>query len=296
MLSSIKYHIVTSTFTRANGFEAIESSTNHSKSELLKILTAFTPQGASPNECIRIRTCMDWIGISYFAKEDDSTYNMMVLLTELERILWKPFLPIMHEKIISHLAKGDKYKLIEYADHEFDINLANQFDLEKASIFLYSLLCGDDIIIVHPEHSERLKFIYGILQMIPSILFKYICITTNCEELDGNENIIGVSKLPEKYQSHMKLYLPLDTIFVDLNSKLIQGEGIKNSELTRKFIDLCQSGISDGRKMIIHFLQNILHQRLLKNEAIDDTDLSLVHRIEVKMGLRPPIVQDWMMF
>lgn len=291
----IKYHIITSTFTRANGYEDIETTTNQSKSEVVKILTSFTPQGACPGESTRIRIYGKFIGVSYFIMENPSKFKIMVLLTNLEKIIWEPFVPLLHEKAISHLARGDKYKLVEYQYYIKEISLVKIFGLEKASTILYSLLGGDNIIIFHPNHKKRLEFVVGILQLIPATILKYHCITSHCEELDGNENIVGIDHLPKKFLTHKKLYLPLDTIFVDLDTLEIHGEGIKNSNLTRKLMDIGHGGVQETRKMITKILKNIINKNI-QYQTYDDSEVSLIHRIEAKLGLREKLIQEWIMF
>jgi hypothetical protein len=284
--------VITSRFTRASGYTNIETTTKKTRNELKQILRKFTPQGASPQSSIKIQVIQQWLGISYFVRFDPSTYKIMILLTELKKIKWKRFVPLIHEKLIPHLACGDVYKLVDPHVEIKQFYLQKIFGIETTATILYSLLCGDNIVIIHPEHSARLKFIVGLLQLVPSILWSYNRITSNCEELEGNENIAGLKELPKKYYSHKKVYLPLDTIFIDLKSNTVHGEGIKNSEFTKKIVDTRNPEESFIR--IRNLMKKIQSQNKISNKDMEI--IGLIHRIELKLGLRSSIIHDWMMF
>ncbi len=292
-----RYNFLSSLFTRSNGYTKIKSSSILSKKQAVSILNSFTPQGASPKGSIRIATYGDMIGAGYYWMENESTARISTFLTPFDDVTPSSFLPPLKLDDIPNIAKvNDFFRLNIKYDQNWVFNIARHFGNEKGSAILYSLLSGDNLIIVHSNTEERLKFIAFLLTLIPSLSFKYNRITSGCTELDGNENIVGVDELPRKFRSHKKLYLPLDTIFIDLKLNNIEGEGIKNSDYTRMLMEIAQDDMEAAQIEIFKLYKEILERKNKFSNICDDQDMNLVNRIEVKLGLRPPLSQDWMMF
>ena len=77
----------------------------------------------------------------------------------------------------------------------------------------------------------------------------------------------------------------MDTIFIDLENYHVEGTGIKKSEFTNKIAEEAENNISSAKLLIREFFDDIIeHNYDLENQ--DTTTLSLIHRIESKMGLR----------
>jgi hypothetical protein len=162
---------------------------------------------------------------------------------------------------------------------------------------LFSFLSGDNILIVHPDQELRLRFLGFFLDLIPSVALRYNRITLGCSELDGNENIVGVDQLPNTYRSHKKLYLPLDTIFVDLTSHRVEGEGIKRSSLTDTLSEQIDSNYMNAKSELSLFYADILNETQTSTYGNNENDNLLKERIQVKLKLKSEAKQqDWLMF
>ncbi|MCE7736220.1 MAG: hypothetical protein GPJ54_15165 [Candidatus Heimdallarchaeota archaeon] len=175
--------------------------------------------------------------------------------------------------------------------------VVDKFGTVHTSTLLFSFLSGDNILIVHPDQEVRLRFLGFFLNLIPSIALKYNRITFGCSELDGNENIVGIDQLPHKYRSHKKLYLPLDTIFVDLTNHSIEGDGIKRSPLTDKLSELINSSYSSVKEELHSFYAEIIDKTQRPTFEENEKDVHLKDRIQIKLKLKSETKQqDWLMF
>lgn len=289
-----KYDFLSSKFTRKRGFTNITGSISLSRKKAISILNSFTPQGASPAHSIRIGSFNDMIGAGYYSMEDESTANLYTVLSLNNEDKYLPFIPSLNLSDIENISIG-KFNLNKITSYNSmdSLDLNNIFGVERTSNILYSLLSGDNLIIVEPSHDKRLAFMRTLLMMVPRVSLKYNRLTSDCFELDGNENIIGVDQLPRKFRSHKKLYLPVDTIFVDLEQGQIEGNGIKNSSLTKKIILNNQFDIS---KILVETSQ--LYKKIIENNYIpkeDETNKSLVNRMRYKLGIDKEFKENWLM-
>jgi hypothetical protein len=291
-----RFFFISSLFTRKKGYIEIKSSSQLKNKRAVAILNSFTPQGASPKGCIRIATYGDMIGAGYYWMEDDSNARISTFLQPISRTS-DPFLPPIKCELIPKIAQVQEYFFISQKyESQWLFNITKEFGIENAAAIFYSLLCGDNIILVHPEPETRMKFLGSLMSLMPGFSFQYNRITSSCAELDGNENIVGIDQLPRKYRSHKKLYLPLDTIFVDLKTNHVEGEGMKNSHFTKYVMEYAEHSLSRARETTYQLYDQILQQKGNFDDMGDSADSSLVHRIEAKLGLRPPEKEDWMMF
>jgi hypothetical protein len=193
------------------------------------------------------------------------------------------------------IANGNRENFFRYNQIQHN-NYWENFHHDQIAIILYSLLVGDNIILVHPHHSSRLNFISQLLQIIPSIIFDYNRITSSCAELDGNENIVGVAELPQKYRSHKKLYLPLDTIFIDLEESKIQGEGMKNCEFTKVISKLMKTDLEQTKHEISNFFKQITKDNFDPGIFTSDEPTQImINRIRSKLGLGLKSNDNWIM-
>lgn len=289
-----KYDFLSSKFTRKRGFTNITGSISLSRKKAISILNSFTPQGASPAHSIRIGSFNDMVGAGYYSMEDESTANLYTVLSLNNEDKYLPFIPSLNLSDIENISIG-KFNLNKITSYNSmdSLDLNNIFGVERTSNILYSLLSGDNLIIVEPSHDKRLAFMRTLLMMVPRVSLKYNRLTSDCFELDGNENIIGVDQLPRKFRSHKKLYLPVDTIFVDLEQGQIEGNGIKNSSLTKKIILNNQFDIS---KILVETSQ--LYKKIIENNYIpkkDETNKSLVNRMRYKLGIDKEFKENWLM-
>lgn len=289
-----KYDFLSSKFTRKRGFTNITGSISLSRKKAISILNSFTPQGASPAHSIRIGSFNDMVGAGYYSMEDESTANLYTVLSLNNEDKYLPFIPSLNLSDIENISIG-KFNLNKITSYNSmdSLDLNNIFGVERTSNILYSLLSGDNLIIVEPSHDKRLAFMRTLLMMVPRVSLKYNRLTSDCFELDGNENIIGVDQLPRKFRSHKKLYLPVDTIFVDLEQGQIEGNGIKNSSLTKKIILNNQFDIS---KILVETSQ--LYKKIIENNYIpkeDETNKSLVNRMRYKLGIDKEFKENWFM-
>ncbi len=286
---------LSSYFTRKKGFENIQSSTSISRKKAINILNSFTPQGASPRVSIRLGSIDNKVGVGYYFMENNSSVHISTILTSLKNDRLQTFLPPLEHDIISYLAKGAKINLLNnhYSKNKI-IDIVNLFGKETASALIYSILSGDNLIIVHEDHTERLKFLASILNFLPRVSLSYNRLTSECAELDGNENIIGVSELPKKYRDHKKLYLPLDTIFVDLEENRIEGSGLKRAPFTDSVVE---SAMDDNTmiKTHIHDFFKGISESEYNNSNTDPKSMTLIERIELKLGIRKELEQSWLM-
>lgn len=291
--STLEY--LSSYFTRKKGFENIQSSTSISRKKAINILNSFTPQGASPRVSIRLGSIDNKVGVGYYFMEDNSSVHISTILTSLKNDKLQTFLPPLNHDIISHIARGAKIDLVnDHYSGDQIMDIIHLFGKETASALLYSILSGDNLIIVHKDHSERLKFIASILNFLPRVSLSYNRLTSECAELDGNENIIGVSELPKKYRDHKKLFLPLDTIFVDLEENRIEGSGLKRAPFTDNVVE---TAIDDSlliRTDIREFFKGIT-ESVFNITNTDPKTMTLIERIELKLGIRKELEQSWLM-
>ncbi len=285
-LSSMpKYDFLSSKFTRKKGFLGIESSISISRKKAINMLNSFTPQGASPDSCVRIAVHDNLLGVGFYNMQNASTASIKTMFFNFSNKELMYFNPLTSLDISNEII--DK---VDFNENKY----FEKFSTEDLSSIIYSALCGDNIIIVDRLHENRLKFLSILLSILPGINFSYNRYTSSCYDLDGNENIIGVPKLPNKFRSHKKLYLPLDTIFVDLENLTVEGSGMKNSNFTRKIIENKHNNINFMRDEILVFYTNIINKSYA-NENYDETTLSLISRIEIKLGLRKDKIDNWIM-
>lgn len=296
-VSMAKCSIVTSIFTREKGYVNLKTSGKINKKKAIEILNSFTPQGASPKGSVRIGTFGNSLGVGYYWMENPSVARITTILTNFSPLKYEIFSPPLDEKQIPILARGVNLGSELYVNSsEFNLDYwIEKFGKNSISAILYSYLSGDNMLIVHEDPNVRLNFLKILTRLVPSLVFKYNRITSGCSELDGNENIVGVNKLPKKYRSHKKLFLPLDTVFIDLNTFTIEGEGIKKSEFTSMIIDVAETNYYNSFQLLISFLKKI-NQRDQNITNLDESGMSLVSRIQSKLGLKPPLTQEWIMF
>ncbi|MCY3411394.1 MAG: hypothetical protein INQ03_07150 [Candidatus Heimdallarchaeota archaeon] len=278
---------IISTFTRNSGFTKIQSSQKLSRKKAIKILSSFTPQGASPLVSYRIGTYQSYIGVGYYYMQNDET---AMIYTQLISDTYEPFKPF-NPKL--DLSTFDSNSLVtkhnDYNSEEL-FNLLDEFGLEGSSSILYSILSGDNIIIVDDSHERRIKLIKTFLSFLPKLALRYNRITTDCFDLDGNENIIGVKVLPKKFRSHKKLYFPLDTIFVDIEERKLYGNGIKTNDFIQNLLLKTQGSNNQ--------LQNEFEQlfKQISARKFDKEELNpLIIRISNRLSNQSIINDTWIL-
>jgi len=226
--------------------------------------------------------------------EDDENALLSTILIDQNHLDSKPLNVPISETAIEAIARGDHQQILTQSP-QTSAKLTDLYSVDEASMILYSLLAGDNMIIIHPDHEQRLDFIRSMVFMMPNLFFKYNRITSGCAELDGNENIIGVSQLPLTYRSHKKLYMPLDTIFVDLQNQKVMGEGLKTSDLTKNLVRNYQEKIQLGRKSIISFFTDISQKKFTNAGRYDDQSKPLIDKIRNKLGLETNDQDNWLL-
>lgn len=283
-----------SQFTRSHGYTNIQSSRKVKHRQAIQILNSFTPQGASPKVSLRIGNWDNKLGLGYYFMENDSNAQISALLVEKSENSRGNLRIPLSEVAIEHIATGS-YEKIFSSDIVRSQNLVRDFGLEQTSMILYSILTGDNIIIIHPEHRKRVEFIKSIIDIVPPRYFQYNRITTGCSELDGNENIIGVEKLPKKYRSHKKLYMPVDTIFVDLVDIQIMGEGLKSNQFTTQ---LGQQHTKDPElctTQLQRYFDDITKESYSDTGKYGKNSDILTRKIRAKLGLEESNNENWLM-
>lgn len=288
------YQFIYSKFTREKGFVDIETSLKIPKNQSIKILNTFIPQGASPMGSFRISCFEDKVGVGYYWMENPSTSHLFALLTKKQLIINRPFLPpypIDYEGVIS------KRNLVYSKSDEINLRweeALSGFSKHHISSMMYSILTGDNILIVDRNANHRMNLINLFLKIMPANIFSYNRITSGCAELDGNENIVGVDELPKKYRSAKKLFLPIDTIFVDLEIKSVEGDGMKTCTITDELAENVFDDINSTYEFVNELLRSVKRQKNINREDI--LDQKFIDRIQLKLGLRQKIEEDWMMF
>ena len=298
ILTDLKFKHIFSTFTRSNGFTNLESTLQIPRRNLIHILNSFTPQGSSPKGSIRITSVDEFIGVGYYYMISPSVAKLSIFLVESRDIGLNIFTPPLGTdlKRIFRQSFNIKSTLNRYP-RNWVYPVIEKFGLTNTSALLYSFLSGDNILIVHPSQETRLKFLGFFLNLLPGIVLKYNRITLGCSELDGNENIVGVDKLPLIYRSHKKLYLPLDTIFVDLISNTVEGEGVKRSSITDELVKTIMNNYFAAKSNLKTFCRNIVEESTMKSFEKGYNIESLIDRIEVKLNIKTPTKnKEWIMF
>jgi hypothetical protein len=291
LLTKSKHVWISSYFTRKRGYTDIQFQ-GIAKKNTVSILNSLTPQGASIGSSIRIAKVNQYLGVGYYWMVDQSNAFISTILRQKNSELIQ-FLPPLEEASIPLFAQsrgGITLAMAYDFDSLFNIHRFTKSDTSK---LLYSYLTGDSMIILHPRHSVRLEFMGLLLALSPPSLFDYTRFTSNCSELDGNENIIGVPELARKYRSHKKLYLPLDTIFVDLENGRIEGDGAKSCQLTDELTDTIFDSYDETVSKIYKLFGNLKQSN---GKAIDYASQNFTHRIKAKLGLATQLERDWMMF
>ncbi len=265
---------------------------------MIDILNSFTPQGSSPNGSIRITTVNEFIGVGYYYMISPSVAKLSTFLIESGDIALNTFTPplITDLKQIFRQSFDISSTLNSYSQNWIYPVIEN-FGPVNTSALLYSFLSGDNILIVHPDQEMRLRFLGFFLNLLPSIVLKYNRITFGCSELDGNENIVGVDRLPKVYRSHKKLYLPLDTIFVDLLNNRIEGEGVKRSSITDELVNTIKKSYFEAKSNLEILFKDIMDEKSNMPFSKGYNIESLIERIEVKLNIRSPAKnKEWIMF
>lgn len=268
------------------------------RKNLIHILNSFTPQGSSPNGSIRIASVNDFLGVGYYYMISPSVAKLSTFLVESQEIGLNTFTPplISDLKRIFRQSFNMSSTLNRYSKN-WMYPVIEKFGHVNTSALLYSFLSGDNILIVHPNQETRLRFLGFFLDLLPSIVLKYNRITFGCTELDGNENIVGVDKLPMIYRSHKKLYLPLDTIFVDLINNTVEGEGVKRSSITDDLVKNIMNNYFVAKSNLKSFFRNIIEESANSSFEKGYNIESLIDRIEVKLNIKSPAKsKEWIMF
>lgn len=238
-----------------------------------------------------------YLGVGYYKMLSPSIATLSTYLLDSAAVGLNPFTPPL-------ISNPDKIKVgtidpwvnLSYSP-DWIYPVVEKFGTVNTSTLLFSFLSGDNILIVHPDQEVRLRFLGFFLNLIPSIALKYNRITFGCSELDGNENIVGIDQLPIKYRSHKKLYLPLDTIFVDLSNHSIEGEGIKRSPLTDSLSEQINSSYTLVKEILTSFYTEIISKTQSSKFEKNVKDVHLKDRIQIKLKLKSETKQqDWLMF
>lgn len=226
-----------------------------------------------------------------------STATLSTYLIDSDAVGLNPFTPpLISNKDNNNLEKMNPMVNISYP-LDWIYPVIDNFGISGTSALLFSFLSGDNILIVHPNQEVRIRFLGFFLNLIPSIALKYNRITLGCSELDGNENIVGVDQLPQKYRSHKKLYLPLDTIFVDLTNHHIEGEGIKRSDLTDNLSEQIELNYNAAKNRLNLFYHDIVTNTQSSTFQLNEKNEQLKERIQIKLKLKSERNQsDWLMF
>lgn len=287
------YFTLQSLFTRKGGYQQIKSSKKLNQKEAVQILNLFTPQGASPKISLRIGPWNDMLGVGYYYMNSEDTAMISTLLFENIPFENRVRLPMDRDAI--ELIAGGTYEQIFGVDYIESLDLASIFGIQQTSMILYSILGGDNMIVIHPDHEKRVSFVKSILEIMPSHFLRYNRITTGCTELDGNENIIGVEILPKKYRSHKKLYMALDTVFVDLVDEKVVGEGLKSNSFTTELSQVYSQDRDQSRLQLHDFFQSIMEKKFDGYDDYGENGRQLITRIRQKMGLEQPEDGNWIM-
>lgn len=293
-MKRMDFFTLQSQFTRRQGYTNIQSSVKVKHKQAIKILNSFTPQGASPKISLRIGAWNNKLGLGYYFMENESNAQIStIIIDNLDSHSQNLIVP-MSEVAIENIAMGS-YEEIMKTDNITSQKLAKDFGIEQTSMILYSILTGDNIIIIHPDHQKRVEFVKSLLELVPISYFQYNRITTGCSELDGNENIVGVEKLPKKYRSHKKLYMPVDTIFVDLVDTQIMGEGLKSNPFTTS---LTQTHIKDPNQSAAElrvYFNEITNPKFKDYGKYGKNNDFLTRKIRAKLGLEEANKENWLM-
>jgi len=285
----MKSNYIKALFTREQGYTEIECTVRYPHKKAIQILNSFTPQGSSPEISLRIGSLNDMIGIGYYRMNNESEASLFTSFTKHDEENMNLFLHLPKATTGNEQVNFDK--IIYPAEHDSNPQLLDYFDNEMVSSLLYSIMAGDNIIVIHEDHEKRLEFFREFLSYFPIILLKYNRLTTNCTELDGNENIIGVSQLPKKYRSHDKLHLSLDTIFVDLAAYTISGGGLKRNEFSDTIAELIRTE-ANPREIILEYIQS--STTMDENYKSIMPNYHLIQQLRVNLGIEEPTANDWL--
>lgn len=280
---------ITSLFTREYGYTNIESNAKYSKKKSIHILNSFTPQGASPDISLRIGSYDNLIGIGYYHMENNSDARLSTLFTKYDDNIRYKFIDLPTKE--QNIREFTVNTMFSATDVKLSVNMLTRFDQLSLSILFYSIMAGDNIIVIHPDHELRLQLFSELLRLFPVLMLQYNRLTTNCTELDGNENIIGVSTLPPSYRSHDKLHLPLDTIFVDLTDYRVTGGGVKNNKFTDVIADSVHYD-NNPRDKITDYFDKAMKYNDDYQEKI--ANYHLIQKIRINLGIEREQSNEWL--
>jgi len=223
-------------FTRKQGFEIVSTNLGLSKSETIEILIKYIPQGNTPKKTQILGYWNDYIVISYFETTSETDFFVLLLF-----IKPKNETSFIEESLFDE--KNQKYALLmgrNQITFETIKNEWNKIDELKIPIsdeniwehILFSLLAGDNIIVISKDLRNRQEFFEFIVHELPVMFLKYNRFVLEAKELKGNGNILGLSERPE--EKNIKQEFGVDTIIIDLDNGTISGEGMKISPIVKE--------------------------------------------------------------
>lgn len=178
---SIKFEVISANFTRVESFTYIQSSSKIDYKTALQILNQFIPQGSSPKYNIRISSFEYKIGIGYYYMTNRENSSISIIFVQYGKIENIPLNIPLTEVATRELSQNNFRKFLEFEKLDA-IKLSDYFSSEDIGLILYSLLAGDNIIIVHHNYNERIQFFKSVTQIIPAIWYHYNTINTNCNQ------------------------------------------------------------------------------------------------------------------
>ncbi|MHA1910702.1 MAG: hypothetical protein ACTSYA_03305 [Candidatus Kariarchaeaceae archaeon] len=236
------------TFTRRIGFVDVKTSLELNEREQNRLITQALPQGSSPQESIKMMLRENDILVSYYSMTNVSDAIIVILILEgLEPKLQIPYWIFSEKSIKLAIQAKEENWLINKLKNRVELTATQEKEFEildenTLSSLFYSILTGDNIILISEEHEKRIKFLATIGGVFPVKLMEKNKITTWCKEFEGNQNILGIDQSSKDTKKINRFRLQADLIFVDLDSGILTGEGAKDAPLTDELAKMFKEG------------------------------------------------------
>ncbi len=282
---------VSAFFTRKSGFEVISNNTGINEKELAPLFLSFIPQGRSPEYSEILKNHGLGLFASYFSMINDRDFFLVIFqissLDEFSHLPGKIFDPHVHDLAVKLARREHSYTEVvqKWPSAENDFSPSTYLSREHWPAMIFSLLAGDDIVIVSGNQKRRQDFFEMISHLLPMAFLRYNSFTLLANELKNNLNIIGVSKRPS--EKEVRKQLGLDSIIVDLDENTLDGEGVKTTDVCEELADKLLSSFNEYKSLLQEHAKEWSALGYSPEGIFDPRDQVLIRRIGARIHGKP---------
>ncbi len=282
---------VSAFFTRKGGFEIISNNLGINEKELIPLLVSFIPQGKSPEYSEILKSHKSNLFASYFSMINDKDFFLILFqISEPDEFSFlqdKIFDSHTHDLAIRLARREYAYQdVIQKWPHtENTFSPTAYLGREFWPSLIFSLLAGDNIVIVSHNQNLLQDFFDVISHILPIVFLRYNSFTLLANELKNNLNIVGVSKRPS--EKEVRKQLGLDSIIVDLDEKTLDGEGVKTTDLCEELTSKLLRSMDEYKILLQKHAREWSLSEYSPVTSLDPRDQTLVRRIGARIHGRP---------